>query len=111
MRKPHHGRGGSRHVGRLRIAAAEILNKALPEVHFEPDDIVPATGRCRSDWRQDIYRWEVFARYKPPLTIAWAGQSWQTLTEFVRNARNGGKVTIDKDCEISCYPATNDETE
>lgn len=101
--RPHCGRGGSRHVGRVRIAAAEILNNAIPAVHFRPEDISPATGRHRTDWRQDVVRWEVFATVKDTGSrLPWVGQSWQRLTEFVTNAKAGGKVTVDDDGDIAC---------
>ena len=96
---PHHGRGGSRHVGRIRIAAAKILNKAIPDIQVDPEDIFPATGRHRTDWRQDVYRREVFARRG---RMPWVAQSWQRLTEFVSNANAGGKVIVDKDGDIWC---------
>ena len=51
MRQPHHGRNGSRHVGKLRIRAAKILNANFPEWDVRPEDIKPATGRWRTDWR------------------------------------------------------------
>lgn len=98
---PHHGRGGSRHVGRVRIAAAKILNDAIPEISVKPENISPATGRHRTDWRQDVVRWEVFA-YQKNSNVPWVGQSWQRLTEFVNNAKAGGVVTVDKDGDIWC---------
>lgn len=101
IRNPHHGRGGSRHVGRVRIAAAKILNDAIPEISFNPEGISPATGRHRTDWRQDVVRWEVFA-YRKNSDVRWAGQSWQRLTEFVHNAKAGGVVTVDRDGDIWC---------
>ena len=103
MRQPHHGRNGSRHCGRIRIAAAEILSKTFPGLDVQPEDVYPATGRARTDWRLDLYRWELFARYKgtrQPFVAA----SYQLLSEFVRNAKAGHPVTIDKDREINCYP-------
>ena len=111
MRRPHCGRGGSRHVGRIRIAAAKILNAAIPSVHFEPSDISPATGRHRTDWRQDTVRWEVFAVVKDSASrLPWVGQSWQRLTEFVRNAKAGGTVIVDGDGDIYCRLSNNQGT-
>jgi hypothetical protein len=101
MRNPHHGRGGSRHIGRLRIAAAKILNEAFPKIHVEPEDIQPATGSYRTDWRQDVYRWELFASIKGPgRRVPFCGQCWQSLTDFVRNAKAGGKVEMNNDGDI-----------
>ena len=85
-RLPHHGKGGSAHIGRTRIAAAEILTK-----HFgflvEPEDIVPTTGAWRTDWRLDVYRWELFT-HKGSLPVIRG--CWTTLTEFVRFAKKYG---------------------
>jgi len=111
IRNPHHGRGGSRHVGRIRIAAAKILNSALPDIRVEPEDIKPSTGRHRTDWRQDTVRWEVFASSKDR-RVPYVAQSWQRLTEFVRNAKSGGVVTVDRDGDIYCSnpgPTKDDE--
>lgn len=97
--KPHHGRNGSRHVGRLRIAAAKILTKGLG---FEvlPEHIQPATGRNRTDWRQDIYRFEVFTyNGKMPVVV---GCYW-TLASFIKDSGP------DKTCHIydgELYPGT-----
>jgi len=85
------------HIGRLRIAAAKILSEGFG---FEvcPEDIKPATGRPRSDWRQDIYRWELFANNgRLPVVCA----SWVTLTEFVKKAKKAG-FHVNGDNEI--YP-------
>jgi len=76
------------HVGRLRIRAADILNKHFPEWDVHPDDIVPASGRCRSDWRQDVYRWEIFTKTRTGLPVVCG--SWDTLTRFVRLAGKYG---------------------
>lgn len=102
IRNPHHGRGGSRHVGRVRIAAAAILNDAFPKIAVEPEDIQPATGRYRTDWRQDVVRWELFCCMRDARRVPFVGQSWQRLTEFVRNAKSGGKVTMSDDGDIWC---------
>ena len=102
IRNPHRGRGGSYHVGRVRIAAAKILNEAIPYIHVDPEDIKPATGSYRTDWHHDVYRWELFATMKTAKHVGWCGQSWQRLTEFVKNAKAGGKVTVDRDGEIWC---------
>lgn len=105
-RMPHHGRGGSHHVGRVRIAAAKVLNAAFPEWEVRPEDIDPGRGAWRTDWRQDVYRWELFTQYKSDGTrhrMPIVCGSWQRLTEFVRNARRGGKVTLNSDNEIYAH--------
>lgn len=105
-KKPNNGPGGTRHVGRLRIAAAKILTKSLGfEVH--PDDIKPATGSWRTNWQLDVYRWELYTD-KPsavpggnPMPLV-AG-CWESLTDFVRLCRaDGGICHLTKNCEI--YP-------
>lgn len=97
MRMPHHGRGGSRHIGKTRIAAAKLITQ-YTDLDVKPEDIQPATGRCRTDWRQDIYRWEIFTKTK--LGCNWVGASWQRLTEFVRETRKSGCCHYNNDCEI-----------
>lgn len=85
------------HIGRLRIAAAKILSKGFGfEVY--PEDIKPATGRPRTDWTQDIYRWELFARNGSMPVVC---GSWLTLTDFVKQAKKAG-FHVNDDREI--YP-------
>lgn len=93
-RKPNHGKNGSRHIGRTRIAAAEILSKSLGEKVY-PDDIQPATGSYRTCSYHDVYRWELFGR-------GFIAGCWETLTEFVRRSRELGGCHINRDGEI--YP-------
>lgn len=85
------------HVGRLRIRAAEILAKNFPEWDVRPEDIKPATGSWRTDWRNDVYRWELFTRLKSnPNNMPVVCGCWETLTEFVRlAAKTGCHVTRD----------------
>lgn len=92
MRAPHRGRNGSRHCGRLRVAAAKILTDNLG-FDVNPEDIQPATGRYRTDWRQDVYRWELFANNGRLPVVAGC---WDTLTRFVREAKRRG-------CRIEDY--------
>jgi len=75
------------HVGRIRIKAAKILAKQFPEWDVLPEDISPASGRNRTDWRLDIYRWELFTRTKTGLPIVLG--SYDKLTVFVANAKYG----------------------
>lgn len=90
-------RYGKHHVGRLRIRAAKILNDNFPDWDVRPEDISPATGRCRSDWRQDIYRWELFTKTRTGLPVVCG--SWDTLTRFVRLAAKHG-CTLNANDEI-----------
>jgi len=83
------------HVGRVRIKAAEILNRQFPEWEVQPEDIQPATGRHRSDWRQDVYRWELFTKTKTGLPVVCG--SWDTLTRFVRLAGKYGCAVEDRE--------------
>lgn len=85
-------RRGRNHIGRLRIRAANILARQFHDWDVRPEDICPATGRGRSDWRQDVYRWELFTRTKTGIPLVYG--SWQTLTRFVSLASRYG-------CEIS----------
>lgn len=82
------------HIGRLRIRAAAILGENFPEWDVYPEDISPATGRWRTDWRMDVYRWELFTRTKTdPKTgrnIPVVVGCWDTLTLFVREAARVG---------------------
>lgn len=85
------------HIGRLRIRAAAILNKNFPKWDVHPEDIVPATGSWRIDWRNDVYRCELFTRTKVDLTAGLNSMPvvcgcWETLTEFVKQAAKHGCV-------------------
>lgn len=93
---------GAHHVGRLRIRAAAILAKAFPEWDIYPEDISPARGAWRTDWRNDVYRWEVFTRLKQRARSGDAfpvvAGCWFTLTEFVRHAaKHGCHMTADNE--------------
>lgn len=91
-------------VGKLRIRAAAILNANFPDWDVLPEDIRPASGRWRSDWRLDVYRWELFSRLKQrnnhdgselPIVCG----CWDTLTRFVKIASKEG-CHVTKDQEI-----------
>lgn len=86
----------SHHVGRVRIAAADILSRGLGFV-VDPTDIRPATGAYRTDRSIDVYRWELFTRDRRGMPIV--GGCWLTLTEFVRLAKRDG-WHMDSDGEI-----------
>ncbi len=81
-------RRNKHHIGRLRIRAAKILAANFPELDVRPEDISPATGRPRSDWRQDVYRWELFTRTKTGAVRVC--HCWDTLTRFVKEASTNG---------------------
>lgn len=78
---------------RWRLAArlAEVGLAAAPE------DLRPAQGRERSDWRLDIHRWDGFAtttdgRYGLIAGATVGLSSWDTMTACARQG-----VVIDKD--------------
>lgn len=91
------------HIGRLRERAAQILQKQFPEWDVYPQDIHPATGRWRTDWRLDVYRWELFSQTKPSmvtgLSMPVVCGCWETLTKFVKRASKEG-CHVNKDSEI-----------
>lgn len=94
--RPHCGRGGSRHCGRLRIRAAKILSTGFGWEVF-PDEIRPATGRWRTDWRMDVYRWELFTRKDGNPNMPYVAGCWESLTDFVKQAAtNGFHVSDDR---------------
>ena len=94
-RLPHHGRGGSRHVGRLRIKLAKIITECL-DVICEPEDLQPAGGRQRNNTTiYGGYAWEVFCATKTGLSFV-AG-SFSTMTECVK----AGRVSLDRHGEIN----------
>jgi hypothetical protein len=83
------------HVGRLRVRAAEILAVNFPDWDVRPEDIRPATGAWRTDWRLDVYRWELYSRLKrrdshDGSELPVVAGCWDTLTEFVREAAERG---------------------
>lgn len=93
---PHKGRGGSRHVGRTRIRAAKILSDALGWEVF-PEEIKPATGSWRTDWRLDVYRWELFTYQNRNPKLPFIAGCWDTLTKFVKVASKVGcHVSMDE---------------
>lgn len=102
FRKPHHGHGGTHHVGRSRIALAKLLNRVFPEWDVQPEDIKPATGRSRTDWRMDIYRWELFTRTKTGLPVVLA--CWETIGDFLKGCRPSGTCHVAHG-ELSSGPA------
>ena len=81
MRHNHHGRGGSQHIGRVRIRLAKIISRDLG-IDCKPEDLKPATGSYRTDWRQDVYRWEVFSKTKSGLPFV-AG-CWDSMSDCVK---------------------------
>lgn len=93
-------RRNKHHIGRLRIRAAAILTKGFG---FEvlPSDIQPATGSNRTDWRQDVYRWELFTRNASGSPVVCG--CWDTLTDFVKAAAVQG-FHVDSDREINAGP-------
>jgi hypothetical protein len=77
-----------RHVGRLRVEAARLLNAAFPEWDVKPEDVQPATGAWRTCPYFDVYRWELFTRTKTGQPVVCG--CWDTLTEFVRECKKHG---------------------
>lgn len=75
------------HIGRVRIQAAEILTRGLGFT-VQPEDIVLPTGAWRTDWRLDVYRWELFTKNERGLPLI-AG-CWWTLTEFCKLSKTDG---------------------
>lgn len=75
------------HIGRTRIKAAQILSQGLG-FEVKPEDIKPATGAWRTNWRLDVYRWELFTKDEMGRPIV-AG-CWETLTEFNKHAGKNG---------------------
>lgn len=89
-RQPHHGRGGSRHVGRVRIRLSRIISECLGW-DCEPEDLQPAGGRQRNNTTMsDGYAWEVFTSTQSGHIVV-AG-SFDTMTDCVR----AGRVTLSR---------------
>lgn len=91
----------NRHVGRLRIKAAELLTAAFPQYDIKPEDIVPVTGH----WlKVDVYRWQVFAfrkdkKYTNGDRIPISLGCWYSLTSFVKDASKYG-CTVNEHDEV-----------
>tara|TARA_R110000824_G_scaffold316000_1_gene503176 strand:+ start:172 stop:576 length:405 start_codon:yes stop_codon:yes gene_type:complete len=86
-RLPHHGRGGSKHVGRTRIRLAAILTEYLGYI-VSPDELQPSGGRQRNNTTQhDGYAWELFAYGSGQPFVA---GSFNTMTDCVK----AGRVTV-----------------
>ena len=92
---PHHGRGGSEHVGRTRIRLAKIISESLG-IKCDPEELRPAGGRQRNNTTiYDGYAWEVFANNDGRLFVA---GSFDTMTECVKAGRvklEGGEISAD----------------
>ena len=100
-RRAGKGQNGSRHVGRVRIAAAKILSESLG-FNVAPEEIRPQSGAWRTDHRLDVYRWELFTHSSPGMPFV-AG-CWERLTEFVSNSKKSGGCHY-HDGEIHSGPA------
>ena len=83
MRQPHHGRGGSHHIGRVRIELAKLLTKELG-FQVEPTDLYPATGSWRTDVRLDVHAWEWMDGVHP------SAGCWDSMTKFLKEAKKLG---------------------
>lgn len=79
--------------GRVRRALAALLQKSFPDTSaglkltWEAEQVYPATGRYRTDWRLDCARWEAFARhYRDDGTYfnVWSVHSYATMTELIK---------------------------
>jgi hypothetical protein len=81
----------------VRIQAAALIDKHFPDWKCQPEDISPATGSWRTNWKLDVYRWEMRV-YDGRFTHVVG--CWQTLTEFVRLAAKFGIGVNLKDDEI-----------
>ncbi len=94
-RLPNHGRGGSEHVGRIRIRLAKIIGESLG-VKCEPEELQPAGGRQRNNTTQyDGYAWEVFADNDGRTFVA---GSFDTMTDCVKAGKvklEGGEISAD----------------
>jgi hypothetical protein len=102
-RLPHHGRGGSEHVGRTRIRLAKIISESLG-IQCEPEELKPAGGRQRNNTtRYDGYAWEVFANNDGRTFVA---GSFDTMTECVK----AGKVKLSKGEIVADYSRTHKGT-
>lgn len=94
-RLPHHGRGGSEHVGRTRTRLAKIIGESLG-IKCESEELKPAGGRQRNNTTQyDGYAWEVFADNDGRTFVA---GSFDTMTECVKAGKvklNQGEISAD----------------
>ena len=75
-----------RPAGRVREKLAAMLQKSFPvsagglELTWLPEQLYPATGRYRTDWRMDCARWEGFARHYKPDGTFWTVLSVHSYT-------------------------------
>ena len=80
-----------RKIGRIRAALPDVLVKAFADkgltAEFEAEDLRPATGSWRTDFRLDVYRWEGQGRLFFPDDGIWLPitvDSYCTMTDCVR---------------------------
>lgn len=89
QKRANRGTGGSRHVGRLRVAAAKILSDGLGwEVY--PEEIHPVTGSWRTCKHHDVCRWSLFTQQDRNPNMPYVADCWESLTDFVRLAKKHG---------------------
>jgi hypothetical protein len=75
-----------------------LIDKHFPDWKTQPEDISPATGAWRTNWRLDVYRWELYASNgKFPVVLG----CWQRLTDFVRFGKKYGIKVDMQNLEIS----------
>lgn len=93
MRMPHRGRGGSHHIGRVRIALAKFLTEQLG-VPVDPEDCIPATGAWRTDTRLDVHAWELMVNNGSACVQAGC---WDSMTKFLKESKEAGGCHIHHD--------------
>jgi len=93
MRQPHHGRGGSHHIGRVRIALAKFLTEHLG-LRVDPEDCIPTTGAWRTDVRLDVHPWELMVNNSTGCLNAGC---WISMTTFLRESKKAGGCHISGD--------------
>ena len=98
--------------GRVRAKLAALLQKSFPEgagglsLTWEADQLYPATGRYRTDWRMDCARWEGFARHYRPDGTFWtvfSVHSYFPMSELIR----ASSLIISSTGEIGPSPSSH----
>jgi hypothetical protein len=76
--------------GRVRQRLAAVLNASLPSINgvrvvWKAEQLYPATGRYRSDYRMDCCRWEGFCYMADrPEQVFSSVHCWHTMSECVK---------------------------
>lgn len=86
----------------IMVGSGSIFDKAprVIPLLWLPENLFPATGAYRTDWRQDCWRWEGFGhglRDDGTTYPTWTVGGYTTMTDLIKP----GTLTIHEDGEVT----------